>query len=47
MRILVVEDEPRILDDIVTTMGMAGYVVETVTDGERKPGSSAIRKPMT
>jgi len=34
MRILVVEDEPRILDDIVTTMGMAGYVVETVSDGE-------------
>ncbi|MBD1545203.1 response regulator transcription factor [Roseibium aggregatum] len=34
MRILVVEDEPRILDDIVTTMGMAGYVVDTVSDGE-------------
>lgn len=34
MRILVVEDEPRILDDIVTTLGMAGYVVETVSDGE-------------
>lgn len=34
MRILVVEDEPRILEDIVTTLGMAGYVVETVSDGE-------------
>ncbi|WP_346898534.1 response regulator transcription factor [uncultured Roseibium sp.] len=34
MRILVVEDEPRILNDIVTTMELAGYVVETVSDGE-------------
>lgn len=34
MRILIVEDEPRILEDIVTTMQVAGYVVETVSDGE-------------
>jgi two-component system, OmpR family, response regulator len=33
MRVLVVEDEKRIADDIVTTMHAAGYVVETVGDG--------------
>lgn len=34
MRILVVEDEPRIREDIVTTLKVAGYVTETVADGE-------------
>ncbi|WP_159593829.1 response regulator transcription factor [Chelativorans xinjiangense] len=34
MRILVVEDDPRIAADIVATLGAAGYVVETVGDGE-------------
>jgi two-component system, OmpR family, response regulator len=33
MRVLVVEDERRIADDIVTTLHAAGYVVETVGDG--------------
>lgn len=34
MRILLVEDEPRIAADIVATLGPAGYVVETAVDGE-------------
>lgn len=34
MRILVVEDEQRIAADIVTMLKAAGYVAETVTDGE-------------
>ena len=34
MRILLVEDEPRIADDIVRTLTAAGYVVETTGDGE-------------
>ena len=34
MRILLVEDEPRIAGDIATTLKAAGYVVETAGDGE-------------
>jgi DNA-binding response OmpR family regulator len=34
MRILLVEDEPRIAADIIATLETAGYVVETVGDGE-------------
>jgi len=34
MRILLVEDEPRIADDIATTLKATGYVVETAGDGE-------------
>jgi two-component system, OmpR family, response regulator len=34
MRILVVEDEPRIAADIVSTLQTAGYVVDTAGDGE-------------
>jgi DNA-binding response OmpR family regulator len=34
MRILVVEDEPRIAADIAATLAAAGYAVETVGDGE-------------
>lgn len=34
MRILLVEDEPRIAADIAATLQAAGYVVETVGDGE-------------
>ena len=34
MRILLVEDEPRIAADIGATLRAAGYVVETVGDGE-------------
>lgn len=34
MRILLVEDEPRIAADIAATLEAAGYVVETVGDGE-------------
>ena len=34
MRILLVEDERRIAEDIVTTLKAAGYVVETANDGE-------------
>ena len=34
MRILLVEDERRIAEDIVTTLKAAGYVVETASDGE-------------
>ncbi|GIL03268.1 MAG: DNA-binding response regulator [Alphaproteobacteria bacterium] len=34
MRILLVEDEPRIAGDIATTLRAAGYVVETARDGE-------------
>jgi DNA-binding response OmpR family regulator len=34
MRILVVEDDTRIARDIVTTLAAAGYVAETIGDGE-------------
>jgi DNA-binding response OmpR family regulator len=34
MRVLLVEDEPRIAEDIAATVKAAGYAVETVTDGE-------------
>jgi len=34
MRILLVEDEPRIAADIATALGSAGFVVETAGDGE-------------
>ena len=34
MRVLVVEDDPRIASDIVRALEANGYVVETVTDGE-------------
>lgn len=34
MRILLVEDEPRIAADVAATLGAAGYLVETVGDGE-------------
>ena len=34
MRILIVEDEPRIAADIATAVGSLGYVTETVHDGE-------------
>ena len=34
MRILAVEDDPRIARDIITTLAAAGYVVETAGDGE-------------
>jgi DNA-binding response OmpR family regulator len=34
MRILLVEDEPRIVADIADTLRTAGYLVETVEDGE-------------
>ncbi|HKJ61889.1 MAG TPA: response regulator transcription factor [Hyphomicrobiales bacterium] len=34
MRILLVEDEPRIAADVAATLEAGGYVVETVVDGE-------------
>ena len=34
MRILVVEDEPRIADDVRSALTGAGYVVDHATDGE-------------
>ncbi len=34
MRILLVEDEPRIAGDVAATLTAAGYVVETTDDGE-------------
>lgn len=34
MRILLVEDEPQIVADVVATLGAAGYLVETARDGE-------------
>ena len=34
MRVLVVEDEPRIAEGLVTGLTRAGYVVETARDGE-------------
>lgn len=34
MRILVVEDEPAIAEDIASALGRAGYVVDCVHDGE-------------
>ena len=34
MRLLLVEDEPRIAADIAATLEAGGYVVETVGDGE-------------
>jgi two-component system, OmpR family, response regulator len=35
MRILLVEDEPRIVDDVVAMLQAGGYVVETAQDGEQ------------
>jgi two-component system OmpR family response regulator len=35
MRILLVEDEPRIVADVVALLEAAGYVVETAPDGEQ------------
>jgi DNA-binding response OmpR family regulator len=35
MRILVVEDEARIATDVAAALGAAGYLVETVADGEQ------------
>ena len=35
MRILLVEDEPRIAADVATTLAADGYVVEISTDGEQ------------
>jgi two-component system, OmpR family, response regulator len=34
MRLLLVEDEPRIARDLVTTLAAAGYAVDRATDGE-------------
>lgn len=34
MRVLVVEDDPRIASDLARTLEAAGYVVETARDGE-------------
>ena len=34
MRILVVEDEKRVAEDIVKTLNASGFVTETATDGE-------------
>ncbi|MBD8893548.1 response regulator transcription factor [Roseibium litorale] len=34
MRVLVAEDEPRIREDVATTLKAAGYVVDTSEDGE-------------
>lgn len=34
MRLLIVEDEPRILSDIRTALGAAGYSCDSATDGE-------------
>jgi len=34
MRVLLVEDDPRIASDVARTLEAAGYVVETVGDGE-------------
>ncbi|WP_407160740.1 response regulator transcription factor [Bradyrhizobium sp. STM 3557] len=34
MRVLVVEDDPRIASDVSRALGASGYVVETVTNGE-------------
>ena len=34
MRVLLVEDDPRIASDVARALGAAGYVVETVRDGE-------------
>jgi DNA-binding response OmpR family regulator len=35
MRILLVEDDVRIARDIITTLQVAGYIVEAVSDGEQ------------
>ncbi len=35
MRVLLVEDDPRIASDVARALGAAGYVVETVRDGEK------------
>jgi len=35
MRVLLVEDDPRIASDVAGALGAAGYVVETVHDGEK------------
>ena len=34
MRILLVEDEPRIAADVTAALAAAGFLVETATDGE-------------
>ena len=34
MRVLVVEDDPRIARDITRALEASGYVVESVSDGE-------------
>lgn len=34
MRVLLVEDDPRIRADVAATLEVAGYVVDTVADGE-------------
>lgn len=34
MRVLLVEDEPRIAEDVATTLRAAGYIVEQARDGE-------------
>jgi two-component system, OmpR family, response regulator len=34
MRVLIVEDEPRIAADVAAALTAAGYVTEVATDGE-------------
>jgi two-component system, OmpR family, response regulator len=34
MRVLVVEDDPRIASDVSRTLEASGYVVDTVANGE-------------
>jgi two-component system, OmpR family, response regulator len=34
VRVLIVEDEPSLVDHLAKSIGAAGYVVDTVTDGE-------------
>ena len=45
MRVLVIEDDPRIARDITRALEASGYVVESVSDG-RKLGSAATPKIM-
>jgi len=35
MRVLVVEDEPRLAEDLARALGEAGYAVDSAADGER------------
>jgi two-component system OmpR family response regulator len=35
MRVLVVEDEPRLAEHVASALGEAGYAVDVATDGER------------